>query len=186
MIYVSHPSEHKNHPQLVHAFALCVRETPGSLLLTLDPEPEGGTRYAGFIAQIRAAAERHGVSDRVKLLGVLTAGEVRYALQRADLSVFPSLSESFGLGLVESLAARCAIAASDRAFAHEIAGSAAEYFDPEDPESMARVLTRLLRAPDRLAKLRAMSSERAALFAPRSVAERLCDILEAAAVRGRA
>ena len=61
--------------------------------------------------------------------------------------VFPSLAESFGLPLVEAMAAGCPVAAADRPYAREVAGPAAVYFDPLDPRALAECVIGVLGDP---------------------------------------
>ncbi|MBN1999231.1 glycosyltransferase family 4 protein [candidate division KSB1 bacterium] len=77
--------------------------------------------------------------------------------QRADGFVYASSCESFGLTLLEAMAAGLPVACSDRTAMPEILGDAGLYFDPEDPESIARVLEELVTN----AKLRAQKAKQA-------------------------
>jgi glycosyltransferase involved in cell wall biosynthesis len=58
--------------------------------------------------------------------------------------VFPSLYEGFGLPIVEAFACHCACVISNASCFPEIAGDAAEYFDPLDTESMASAISRVI------------------------------------------
>lgn len=145
LIYVSHPSEHKNHINLVKALPHIIKVFPNArLLLTLDKEDPLNARYGMFVRNINRVAVSVGVKHSLVWLGVLTPDEVHYALSQCDLMVFPSLAESFGLGLVEAMAAGCAVTASDLSYAHDVAGGAAEYFDPLDLQSISRVAISVL------------------------------------------
>lgn len=154
LIYVSHPSEHKNHLTLIRALKLIVHQKSAArLMLTLDRVRPGDNRYNGFIDQIRSEAERLGLAKHIVWLGQLTSDEVDFALRSADMMVFPSLSESFGLGLVEAIAAGCPIAASNLPFAHDVARDTAVYFDPNSPESIGQTVIEMLENADCGARL---------------------------------
>ena len=75
--------------------------------------------------------------DSVIGTGYLKEGSLQLALQRADLMVFPSTYEGFGLPILEAMAAGVPVACSDRASMPETAGDAALYFDPLSVEAMA-------------------------------------------------
>ncbi len=182
LIYVSHPSEHKNHNALVAAMrGITERYPSASLMLTLDRDNLKDARYRGFVEDIRKVAREHGVSDHLVWLGILGPDEVSAALESSDLMVFPSLAESFGLGLVESMAADCPIAAADLPYAHDVAGDAAVYFDPLDPTSIARTVTSTLSDEGTMARLREAGHSRKALFAYPAIAERVAQILQGCA-----
>ncbi len=57
--------------------------------------------------------------------------------KNAQLFVFPSLYEGFGLPPLEAMACRCPIAVSDLPVLKEVCGDAAIYFNPESEEDMA-------------------------------------------------
>jgi glycosyltransferase involved in cell wall biosynthesis len=60
--------------------------------------------------------------------------------KNASLFVFPSLSEGFGLPLIESLSMRCPVACSDIETFREIGGNLVNYFDPNDEISIRKVM----------------------------------------------
>lgn len=57
--------------------------------------------------------------------------------QHARAFVFPSLNEGFGIPVLEAFSAGCPVVLSDRSSLPEVAGEAAVYFDPENPEAIA-------------------------------------------------
>ena len=179
LIYVAHPSEHKNHETLIRAMVHVVAEFPSArLLLTLDPNRMDNRRYASLVAQLKGLVEKLSLSEAVLFIGILTPRQVACALRHSDLSVFPSLSESFGLPLVESLAASCPLAASDLPFAHEIAGDAGEYFDPLCERSITRVILRILRSEGLRRELASAAQSRSHMFSYDSIATRVCNVIE--------
>jgi glycosyltransferase involved in cell wall biosynthesis len=179
LIYVSHPSEHKNHMNLVKSLPAILESFPGvQLLLTLDRDDPPNRRYRGFVRKIARAAEDIDVADRIVWLGQLRPHEVFWALSQSDLMVFPSLSESFGLGLAESMAAGCPIVASDLPYAHEVAGTAALYFQPHKPQSIAHTVINALSNKERLVHMQRMGKDRAARFHYGSIAEKIASIIE--------
>lgn len=58
----------------------------------------------------------------------------------ADLFVLPSLYEGFGLPVLEAFACGTPVACSNVSSLPEVGGDVATYFDPKDPESIARTL----------------------------------------------
>ena len=73
--------------------------------------------------------ENHGWTDPMGLF------------ERCMVQVYPSLIESFGLGLIESVESGCELLAADLPYVHEVI-EAAGWFDPNDPQSIAEsVLT---------------------------------------------
>ncbi|MCK8492300.1 glycosyltransferase family 4 protein [Spirosoma sp. RP8] len=62
----------------------------------------------------------------------------------ATAFIFPSLYEGFGIPVLEAFACDCPCIVSNRSSLPEVAGDAALYIDPEDPESLIDVLESIL------------------------------------------
>ena len=124
-------SGNKNIPRLIRAFAGIKDQVPHSLLLVghMTPGP-------GLQAEITAL----GVGDRIKITGYVPEAHVMPLLAGADLFVFPSLYEGFGLPILEAQMAGVAVASSTAASLPEVAGEGAALFDPLSTDDMARVI----------------------------------------------
>lgn len=84
---------------------------------------------------------RHPESDRVKWLGLLSDDEVSARLAGAAVLCAPSLwGESFGMVVLEGMAARCAVVASDLEGYAAAAGGHAVLVPPGDVGALARAL----------------------------------------------
>lgn len=178
LIYVTHPSEHKNHVNLIKALPDVLRVFPqASLLLTLDKDTFPNPRYKSFVREITKMADSLRISDRVVWTGILSAEEVHYALSNCELLVFPSLSESFGLGLVEAMAAGCPVAASGLPYAHNVLGSAGIYFDPNDPKKISDVIISTLSDPNGLNLIKQEAALRLERYSYRNIAEKVAMLL---------
>ena len=182
LVYVAHAGQHKNHLRLIRAMPGIIAHCPSAtLLLTIGPDDPSNHADARYARSVRRLAETLAVSRHIAWLGVLTAAEVRYLLRRATVAVFPSLEESFGLPLAQAITEGCVLAASDLPFAREVAAGAALYFDPLDPSSIAQSITRLLGSPELVERMRNEARRHRDRFHPRTVAEQIAVILEAAA-----
>jgi glycosyltransferase involved in cell wall biosynthesis len=84
----------------------------------------------------RRAAEAAGVLDRVRFYGYLDWDELHALFAGAELFVYPSLYEGWGIPIVEALACGTPVATSNRTSMPEAGGDWARYFDPEDAESI--------------------------------------------------
>jgi len=84
---------------------------------------------------------RHPESERVKWLGQLSDEEVAARLSGADVLCAPSLrGESFGMVVLEGMAARCAVVASDLEGYRAAAGGHAALVAPGDAAALGRAL----------------------------------------------
>ncbi len=179
LIYVTHPSWHKNHLALLQAMPAILQVLPSaSLLLTLVKHGDYRQAYSPLVEEIRRESERLSISKNLVWLGMLNPDEVEYALRSSDLTVYPSLAESFGLGLAESMAAGCPVVAADLPYAHDVCGDAAVYFSPTDPDEIAKAVVAVCCDKDTLKSLRATGSERKNQFSYRKIAEGIAHVFE--------
>jgi phosphatidylinositol alpha-mannosyltransferase len=96
---------------------------------------------AGDGPQSEVQRRRHPESDRVKWLGTLGDREVDARLMGADILCAPSLrGESFGMVVLEGMAARCAVVASDLQGYRSAAGGHAVLVPPGDVTALSRAL----------------------------------------------
>jgi alpha-1,3-rhamnosyl/mannosyltransferase len=124
---------HKNVEMLVEAFA---RLDP-SLAPTLVLGGELDRRYPDGVG-VRIHA--YGIAGRVIRLGPIREADLSTVYSLAEVFVFPSLIEGFGLPPLEAMACGTPVLASTAAAVSEAVGDAALAFDPHDPEQLATVL----------------------------------------------
>ncbi len=91
-----------------------------------------------FAESLTKLAKRSGVSERFHITGYVTKEELYFLYRQAQAFIFPSLSEGFGLPGLEAMASGCPVLASDIVVFREIYGEAAEYFEPKDPDDLAK------------------------------------------------
>jgi len=146
---------------------------------------------AGDGPQTAGLRSRHPESETVRWLGVVEEAEKLQRLAAATVVAAPSLGgESFGLVLVEGMAARAVVVASDIDGYRDAAGGRAVLVPPGDPSALAVALTGVLTgdlAPgdgsgDRAAWLDA-GAERAERWSMGTLAERYEDLYRRVMVR---
>ena len=89
-------------------------------------------------------AVRHGLERSLRLLVRVDEPTLAAAYRGATAFVFPSLIEGFGIPLLEAMAYGTPILAADIPAFREVAESAAIYFDPHDPESLAAAMSTVM------------------------------------------
>lgn len=66
--------------------------------------------------------------------------ELRFLYRKASAFVYPSLTEGFGLPILEAFSNNCPTIVSDIEPFREVGSDVCEYFDPNNPEDMARAI----------------------------------------------
>ncbi|MBV8606429.1 MAG: glycosyltransferase family 4 protein, partial [Singulisphaera sp.] len=151
--------------QAVHLAALgLLRDVPG-----WECWLAGGAQKAGeaeFLAELRSAAERAGIADRVRFLG--QRADVPRLMAAADVFCQPNTGpEPFGIVFVEALYAGLPVVTSGFGGAVEIVdGTCGVLTAPADTAAVAAALRELIRDPSRRRALGAAGPNRA---------ESLCD-----------
>jgi glycosyltransferase involved in cell wall biosynthesis len=127
---------HKNHDTLLRALKLlkALGECANVVLTGFDIP--GG--YS-----VQAKMVEYGISECVHLAGYVTVPQMAYLYKAAEMTVFPSLFEGFGIPPVEAMAVGCPVVAAASSCLPEICGDAAEYFEPSDPVALARAICRV-------------------------------------------
>jgi glycosyltransferase involved in cell wall biosynthesis len=113
---------------------------------------------------IRRRVEALGLGDLVCFTGFISDAELRGLYARADILVFPSQFEGFGMPVLEAFSAGLPVVCSTAACLPDLCGDAARLFDPDAPEAIAAALAELWNQPERRCELRERGLRRAAAF----------------------
>lgn len=140
---------------------------PGEPQLHLRLIGEGPLR-----GELEAWAVEAGLADRIHFLGGMPSDDVQRELQGADLFLFPSQYESFGIAVVEAQAAGVPVVCSDLPVMQEVTGGAACTLPPRAVERWARAVSELLADPAERQRLSEAGRRNARRYAwPRVVNE---------------
>ncbi len=153
---LEHPG--KNHVRLLEALALLKQHGLLAHKLVL-----AGSRWNGAEV-IEDRIVQLGLSDDVIITGFVDAQLLPPLYAAADVFVFPSLFEGFGIPLLEAMAAGTAVCAANVSSIPEVVGDAALLFDPREPDDIARQLGRLLQDSKLRQQLVARGRQRARQF----------------------
>jgi glycosyltransferase involved in cell wall biosynthesis len=139
LLYIArleHPG--KNHVRLLEAFAALKRETglPHRLVLV-------GSRWNGA-ELIEAKVEELGLENDVVFPGFVANETLPDLYAAADVFVFPSLFEGFGIPVLEAMACGTPVCASNTSSIPEVVGEAGLLFDPHEPNQIGDAMRRLL------------------------------------------
>jgi glycosyltransferase involved in cell wall biosynthesis len=131
--YLGNAHPHKNVEGLINAFMI-LRKNYQYLTLVLS----GHDHY--FWERIKKENQQKDII----YTGYVTDEEAIAILKSAACYVQPSFEEGFGIPLLEAFAVGTPVASSDAASLPEVGGDAATYFDPKNPENMAKIIQNVL------------------------------------------
>jgi glycosyltransferase involved in cell wall biosynthesis len=130
------------------------------------------------------SAALDSLGDRCLRLGHVSDAALAELYRRCAVFCYTSLSEGFGLPVLEAMAAGAAVITSSVSSLPEVGGDAVEYVDPLSVDSISERLHDLLSSPERRAELGRLGSERARLFSWGRTADAVMTALERAAYPG--
>jgi glycosyltransferase involved in cell wall biosynthesis len=123
-----------------------------------------------------APTEALRAEPQVRIAGFVPAGELPSLLAGAVALILPSFLEGFGLPVAEAMAAGCPVIASAIPPLQEVAGDAAVWCDPADPESIAAAMTSLAGNPALRGELIGKGRQRSERFRWQRSAEKTIEI----------
>lgn len=169
---------------LIYMGAFLPYKNVESLIRSLEHLPGWTLHIASRIDGRREAQLRALIPGRAKVVFHRGISDEEYArlLDQSTALVTASREEGFGLPVIEAMAQGVPVAVSDIPIFREIAADAAEYFDPEDPESIAEAVTRLTDA-ERWAELSAAGQRQSQVFDWAKSADSLVELIRDVAAK---
>ena len=129
---LEHPA--KNHARLIAAFNRFKAATLSKWQLAL-----AGADWHGAI-HIHQAIQESPFAKDIRCLGFVPDAFVPDLYRAADVFVYPSLFEGFGMPPIEAMACGCPVISSTRGSLEEVVGNAAARVDPEDIDALTAQL----------------------------------------------
>ncbi|MBA2250999.1 MAG: glycosyltransferase family 4 protein [Chitinophagaceae bacterium] len=123
----------------------------------------GLTDSTDYKAKIIDVAKKWRVQNRVIFTGSINENDKQWYLKNCEAFLFPSISEGFGLPVVEAMHFGKPVILSTCTSLPEIGGKDAYYFNDFDPETMQKTLLEALE-DYRINKKEDLIKERAAFF----------------------
>jgi glycosyltransferase involved in cell wall biosynthesis len=147
----------KNHGVLVEAFATLAAASDAVLVIA----GEEGWAYG----EVKRQAADLGLEGQVRFVGFVPDDDLPALYRLADVFVYPSLYEGFGLPVLEAMASGLPVVTSNRSSMPEITGpDAGLLIDPTDADEIAHAILSLLGDSQLAPALRERGLERAKAF----------------------
>ena len=159
VLYVSIIDQYKHQWHVVEAVA-ALRKLGFPIVLDLV-----GPAYPPALKRLNQTIDRLDFERRwVHYQGAIPFNELHLRYAQADLGLFASSCENMPNILLETMASGLPIACSNRGPMPEVLGQAGVFFNPEQPEDIARALRELIELPQTRTKLARASFERAQAY----------------------
>jgi glycosyltransferase involved in cell wall biosynthesis len=158
---------HKNHLVLIEAFARVLEDHPDTMLVLTGAKGSMEVRIAKEVAKL-------GIHDQVLRLGYIPSEHLDALYIEAVAMTFPSRFEGFGAPVLEAMARRCPVIASDATALPEVVEDAGYLVSPDNPEQWAHAMTHLLDDESQREELAESGLKRATEF----TWSRAADVLE--------
>jgi glycosyltransferase involved in cell wall biosynthesis len=175
VMYAGNIRPQKNVPRLVEAFAV-VREN-----LASHPQYKDlrliiiGDEISRF-PSVRRAVIQSRVEPAVRFLGFVTTETLRHFYESAEVFVFPSLYEGFGLPPLEAMASGTPVVTSQVSSMPEVVGDAAVLVNPENVFDIARGIKDVLLDLDLRERLICRGREHASRYSWERTAREVLEI----------
>lgn len=158
ILYLGNFKPHKNIESLVRAFKRIADNLPEYKLVLAGPLDSRGI-------EIRNLVSKEGLIERVVFTDTVREEDYPEALiTMADLFVFPTLYEGFGLPPLEAMACGTPVIASNVTAVPEVVGDAALMVDPLDIDALSRAMMDLLNSPEKRRYYSEKGVQRAKMF----------------------
>lgn len=158
ILYLGGFSPRKNVKSLIAAFAKMRREIEEPLLLVLPGKRQKEQDY------LDALIGAHNLDDQVIFPGFVPVQDLPYFYNGAELFVYPSYYEGFGLPPLEAMACGTPTLVARASSIPEVVEDGAQYFNPYDSFELAQAIFDLLTDEEKLAELGRKGLKQAAKF----------------------
>lgn len=166
ILFVGTLEPRKNVVRLIDAYAGLPHDRPPLMLI-------GGKGW--LYEEIFARVEALGLGDSVYFVGYVPAKELPLWYNAADLFVYPSLYEGFGLPPLEAMACGTPVVTSKVSSLPEVVGQAGLLVDPTDVEALTTAMAQALSHAGTQEKMRAAGPKQARTFSWEKAARHTVD-----------
>ncbi len=139
----------KNFPALIKAFVTVKRKFPDYKLVIVGKQ---GWKYR----ELQKAVKQFELTEDVIFTGYMKDEDLHHTYNLAEVFVFPSLYEGFGIPPLEAMASGCPVVASNTSSLPEVVGEAGLLIEPTNSHKIADAIISLIENP----QLRNMLLER--------------------------
>jgi len=171
ILYLGNFKPHKNINSLVHAFKKIAQRFSDYKLVLAGPLDEHGQVIQKLVSDLK-------LTPRVLFTDTIKEKDNPEALlSMAEVFVFPTLYEGFGLPPLEAMACGTPVVASNLTSVPEVVGDAGVSVDPLDINQISQAIAGLIESPARRKTYTEYGLERASQFREKDTTARLYNLI---------
>lgn len=169
ILYVGTEMPRKNLAVLIRAFAKLKQKLPQSKLIKV-----GKPHWPGARCKLVNLAKELNISASIEFKDYID--DIVQEYNQAELFVFPSLYEGFGLPILEAMACKMPVICSNKTSLPEVGGDAVIYFDGYDEDDLAKKMFKVLTDKTLRKRLILKGLQRAKMFSWEKTAEKTLQV----------
>ncbi|MBI3601177.1 MAG: glycosyltransferase family 4 protein [Nitrospinae bacterium] len=175
ILYVGNFKPHKNIGRLIEAFA----DTTQALGLELqDIKLVLGGKRDRFVSSLKELAEKLGIRDRIIFTDFIKDEDLPALYSGAEIFIYPSLYEGFGLPVLEAMACGTPVISSNTSSLPEVVGDSGILIDAKEPKNIAAAIIALLENDRQREILRGKGLARAKEFTVEKYSSKILSLIE--------
>lgn len=172
ILYIGGFSPRKNVKSILVAFSMIYKNFSKDYRVVIIGSSKDDHQFLIKLSQ------NLGIGDKVFFTGYVPYEDLPYFYNGADVFVYPSLYEGFGLPPLEAMSCGTPTITSNVSSIPEVVGDGALLINPFDTEELAKAMEKVLEDPGLKADLISRGFERAAEFNWRKTAQQTLEVYE--------
>ena len=163
---------HKNFETLIQAY----KELDDSVRIQFPLVIAGGKKE--YVNALKLLVKQLDLEINIRFIGYVPIDLMPALYREAEVFIFPSLYEGFGIPLLEAMACGCPVITSNTSSMPEVCGDAALYFDPLDRDALKKRIMNLTEDRKLWNEMRKRGLEQVKKFSWQRTAQQLKSVIE--------
>jgi glycosyltransferase involved in cell wall biosynthesis len=172
ILYVGNFEPHKNVEGIMKSYAKMDSELKKKYRLVI------GGKMNGNFTKIKKISAHLGIEKNTVFPGFIDSSNLPALYSGAEIFIFPSFYEGFGLPPLEAMACGTPVISSGRTSLREILDQAAFLIDPEKPDEISGAMKHTLTDGNLHGELKEKGLSRARFFSLKRMSAEILDVLE--------
>lgn len=178
ILHVGTLEKRKNLVRLIEAFKIVHERYPDYSLVLVGQSST--KQYLDGSVEIAAAISSLGLTSSVVMAGYASDDDLSYIYSYADMYVFPSINEGFGMPVLEAFHHRLPVLVANNTSLPEVGGDAVLSFDPFNVQDIQEKIIQVIESPHLKNELIKKGAERLKSFSWEQTAKELVRIFQSA------